>query len=198
MSACVVAVASCGGQRLGLPSVTPTPPPPTQVPAFLPGSTTASPDTFASLVCHAANLSATYEWQGATGSLLGEISLTNRGPEPCTISGYLGVKLIGRDGAVLPVTDSTEPALPGQPSVAPQVVVLAPNVTGAATAQLQWREWCAATNPTPVSLSLTLSDGSVLTAPFAGGDSSFQTPRCDAANLPSSLGVGPIAPKPSA
>ncbi len=38
----LVLLGGCGGQRLGLPAVTPTPPPPTSAPAIVPGTTTSA------------------------------------------------------------------------------------------------------------------------------------------------------------
>ena len=39
----LLVLAGCGGQRLGLPAVTPTPPPPTAAPAIVPVTTTTAP-----------------------------------------------------------------------------------------------------------------------------------------------------------
>jgi len=136
--------------------------------------------------CHASNLTATYDWQGATGSLLGSVRLTNHGPTTCSLSAYRGIKVIGRDGTVLPVRDLVEP-----PTSAPPVLL---GVTGTATVNVQWQEWCEATNPTPVTLAITLPDGSVVTATNDGQNGLNQTPRCDVPNLPSTLYDGPVRP----
>ncbi len=141
--------------------------------------------------CRGENLSATYDWEGATGSLLGTVRFTNRGPGTCSLGGYLAVKVIGRDDAVLPVTEQRAAPVPTTQS---PPVLLGVNVTGAAAAQVQWREWCLPTKPTPVTLAVTLPDGSVLSAPYLGPNTPDQTPRCDAPNLPSTLGVGPVLP----
>jgi hypothetical protein len=135
--------------------------------------------------CQARDLAAVAHWQGASGTLVGGIVLTNQSMVACTLRGLPRVQLLdGRDQG-LSVTQATtlSPVASGGVAIQP----------GHRTAvRIQWRNWCEAAPSGPITLSVTLpGQQSLLNAPLLDPDGVPQRdkPRCDVPAAPSILAV---------
>ncbi len=147
--------------------------------------------------CRANELHAHLFLQGATGSLVGGIDLTNAGVSPCSLLGWPQVSFTGAAAAatrwrVKRIASSPEP---------PEVIAdppgslraLAPGKT--ASVSLFWSNWCGpgsqpagGSGTPPDGFKIGLADGSSLVVPVA------HAPRCDAPQDPSLLSVAPFTP----
>ena len=132
-------------------------------------------------------------WAGATGSLAGGVELTNLGSSACVLTGPPHVELRA-DGALVDVTITTYQSVDAdQQSEAPPVL-LEPGEQ--AQASLSWQNWCGG-SLTRIDVIVTLPDGSgPVQASYVGpGGQDGETPRCDAPDAASSLGVFPFQPR---
>lgn len=75
--------------------------------------------------CHTGQLSFTFGTNGAAGSILILGSLTNHSTATCSLYGYPGVGLLGRQGQSLPAS-ALRSRGPAMPDVAERLVTLAP------------------------------------------------------------------------
>jgi hypothetical protein len=131
-----------------------------------------------------AALRAELELQGATGSLVGGVVVTNRGSRPCSLLGGVEVRFLdGSDPAG--VKRTSLPATTAEPGVPhPSLHALRPGES--AFARISWSNWCG--EPTPKTLALTLPAGEIdLRVDGAS--------RCDAPTNPSTLSIGPLQPR---
>jgi hypothetical protein len=136
--------------------------------------------------CRAAQLRATAAWQGATGSLAGGITIVNRGPGACAVSGRPGVVIRGSNGDLAPAVARPERALEGAPV---GTTVLVPGQR--AFVFVLWMNVCGRIRPL-LSLVVTLPRGAGhLVVPVGR---SAGTAGCDVSDAPSSLAVGPFEP----
>ncbi len=145
--------------------------------------------------CSAADLSATADYQGATGSMAGSIVFTNTGSGPCTLQGTANVQILDENGHVM-TTIQKKMTLDGSETP----VTLQPS--GQASLFFVWSNWCppgvaetSAASPVPggVSMHVTLGgDQSMLNVAVrhVDGGSGTLVPRCDAPNSDSTLSVG--------
>lgn len=130
--------------------------------------------------CHAEDLRAGANYQGATGSLRGAVLLTNGGAAACDIVGQPQLRILDARGDV--VTES-----------APTMSTLAALTLGPgelAAVGFVWRNYCRTPSLPPFTLRITLTTGARLDVtqnrygePFGG------SPRCDAPSAPSTLTV---------
>ena len=166
---------------LTAPSPTPVPVPP-GTPACLPS-----------------DLSASAGWQGGGGQMLGSLTVTNVGAQPCALNGPLRlVELRASTAAVGPIDYRADGGdgsnVPGS-SAGP--VLLEPG--GRAGAYLWWSNWCGAAKPLVTSLAVTLPSGGVPLAARAAspGPGFGGVPRCDvpsAASTFTAYAFTPVAP----
>jgi len=147
--------------------------------------------------CRAGQLRAQLFLQGATGSLVGGVELTNAGSVPCALLGWPRLSFTGAAVAstrwrVKRLARSPEPpdVLADPPG---SLRALAPGKT--ASVALFWSNWCGpGSQPAggpgqpPDGLRLGLRSGTTLVVPLT------QAPRCDAPQDPSTLSVAPFTP----
>ncbi len=166
-----------------------TPPPQPRLPTPRP----VPPGTRA---CTAADLAATADWQGATGSMAGGIVATNVGSTACVLDGPPSDVVVHAGPTTMPTTyagdrgHGPDGAIPSGPAL------LEPGERG--VWWLSWTNWCGS-DLVASSVTVTLPDGS---GPLvAGPDPSspnpgLGTPRCDAPDDPSSLTVFSFVAQP--
>ena len=75
--------------------------------------------------CRTGQLAFTYSTNGATGSYLIGGTLTNHSSSTCSLYGYPGLAMVGKQGQALPTNVVRNPG-PVMPHVAEQLVVLGP------------------------------------------------------------------------
>jgi uncharacterized protein DUF4232 len=97
-------------------------------PTTVPATTSTVTPTTANLSC-ATVTAAAGSTQGAAGTIVGTITVTNPGPGMCTIMGYPTLTRFDQSGATVPVTmeDGITVALGGGATQPPALVTLAPN-----------------------------------------------------------------------
>ena len=140
--------------------------------------------------CRASALRLKLRWQGATGSLLGSIRVTNVGKRACVLRGVPTVELRDANGVLLNVHQA--PARPlweqlgaPRPRGWPRVQ-MPPH--GAAQVFVQLRNWCI-TGVKPLFFRTYLPGvGEAIPAPVR------VTLRCDVPGQPARLAVGPVEP----
>jgi hypothetical protein len=147
--------------------------------------------------CRADQLQARLFLQGATGSLVGGVELSNAGSTPCALLGWPRLSFTGAAVAstrwrVKRLARSPEPpdVLADPPG---SLRALTPGKT--ASVSLSWSNWCGpGSRPAggpgqpPDGLRLGLRGGTSLVVPLT------QAPRCDAPRDPSTLSVAPFTP----
>jgi hypothetical protein len=147
--------------------------------------------------CRAASLVAHLFLQGATGSLVGGVDLTNRSRRRCALLGrprasFLGPAALATKRSVVaaPVPRAPPDVLADPPG---SLRALAPGKTAAAS--LVWSNWCGpGSTPAggpgtpPRALALDLASGARVVVPLA------RAPRCDDPHSASRLAVGPFVP----
>jgi Protein of unknown function (DUF4232) len=190
-------IAGCGGVSIPAPS-TPTgsaPPVSSQAPV----ASSAAPSAPASAaptsaptpkpaakpiaVCLATQLTAKVTgWQGAAGSQIATVTLTNKSTTTCTVRGTPEVELIDVHGAIL--IDSQTGGPSGLPHIAPGAPAYHVAHNGFLTTEVEDSNYCgaAAALPTTIAFVLPSSAGRLAAAPGPGGS----TPPCNGA--PGSLG----------
>ncbi len=161
-------------------------------PAATPTPTAPAPEA---RVCTAGELAVGRAFlEGATGSLAGGFSIWTTGTQPCVIEGAPGVEVVDGNGRRLV---GHQPADgnggPGPVALVPGRALPVPGddpPLGTATVFIQWWSWCKTAPKEPVSLRVSLLDGSVI------GSTPVETygvaPRCDTPGQASSISVGPF------
>jgi uncharacterized protein DUF4232 len=131
-------------------------------------------------------------WGGAGGSLAGGVAVTNLGSSACVLAGPPHVELRADGATIEVVTTSYRSVNADQPSEAPPVL-LEPGEQ--AQAPWNWQNWCGGPL-TKLEVIVTLPDGSgpAQASYFGPGGQDSETPRCDAPDAPSTLGVFPFQP----
>jgi hypothetical protein len=138
--------------------------------------------------CRSAALEAQLGLQGATGSLAGGVSLTNRAGESCSLRGRVEVRFLdGSDPAGVHLT-TLAPQQPEPGVLIPSLRALRPGES--AFVPIWWSNWCG--EPSPTRLGLRLPSGDMIDLALGTG-----APRCDARASPSALAVGPAEPRPA-
>ena len=135
--------------------------------------------------CRAADLHAHLFLQGATGSLIGGITLRNAGSAPCSLVGRPRISIARAKATHWQIKRLARSATPPDVLADPpgSLRALAPGKSAGIT--LFWSNWCG---PAPAGFAIALGGGSTLTVPTA------HTPRCDAPQGSSVLSVAPFAP----
>jgi hypothetical protein len=119
-------------------------------------------------------------WEGAAGSRIGTVIVTNNSQDACRLAGPPGAALIDGSGTVLaassgPVGGAANLELPA--GARAQLLIAVAN-------------WCNDPPRPPVSIGLTLPDGTRLVVePAAGG--AFEPPPCNGPGQPASIEVQP-------
>jgi len=171
-----------GSPPAAIPWVDATPPP-------QPARPTPRPVPPTTRVCAPGDLTATAEWQGATGSMAGGIGVTNVSPTACVLDGPPRLALIIAGSTTMPTAYSASLVLPGG-TTPPGPGLLEPGDQG--RWWLSWTNWCGG-DLVPTTLAVTLPDGSgtVAAVPASSppGPGMSGKPRCDAPGAPSSLTV---------
>lgn len=129
-------------------------------------------------------------WQGATGSLVGVVSLMNGDSRDCRLQGRPYLRLTDADGQELTVNQIE---LPGEPAT--QLLTLAPQQP--AQARFVWRNWCGQSPSGAIQLTVSLPDypGKLqLQVQDPNGNPLSDTPRCDNTSTPSTISVGVFQP----
>jgi len=134
--------------------------------------------------CRASQLRAELFLQGATGSLVGGVQLTNAGPGACALLGRPRVSFAGGTDRVVvqasPAQSTPDDALVDPPG---SLRALAPGK--AASVSLWWSNWCGSV---PTALRLELPSGTAVVLPLR------RASRCDDPSAPSTIQVGPFQP----
>jgi hypothetical protein len=147
--------------------------------------------------CRASDLHAHLFLQGATGSLVGGVELTNAGTTACSLLGRPGVAFTGAAAAASHWRVRTIARSPEPPDLLadPPGSLRALQPGKSASVSLFWSNWCGpgsepagASGTPPAGLELRLASGTGLVVPLA------RAPRCDAPQHPSTLSVAPFTP----
>ena len=195
LASMVIAVGAC--------ITTPAPVPPSASPnspaavatASVPATPTAAPATVRPVTdvppCNARAVAAVAGWQGAGGSMAGNIVVYNIGWATCRLRGTPGVALIRTTGEQLNVMVSTNKDASGD-TFGGQILVQG----ASARAFLVWMNWCGVRDAA-LDVRVTLPEtGEVVVAHVLDPGSEPITgsyyPRCDVASSASRLSVDPF------
>jgi Protein of unknown function (DUF4232) len=143
------------------------------------------------LTCAPEDLKAASDWEGATGSMAGQLTITNVGRLPCVVNGSPRLIRLRSDTTILaPITyRAGQSTGPGDPPGSAAPVLLRPG--DQAEAFLVWSNWCGETVLGEASMLVTLpSGGSPIVA------DGFGIPRCDDPTGESTLGAWAFYPMP--
>jgi Domain of unknown function (DUF4232) len=144
--------------------------------------------------CSAADLRATARLEGAAGSVLGSVDITNLGAEVCTLTGRPVVTIFTSAGDQLsPHVQEVPPQWQVDGRSPPQgwpVVSLRPGA--AAAIRIRWNDPCPQLSD-PAVWSVGLSGGGTLDV---GNADTTPPPPCLGTAEPSMLEVGPFEPSP--
>jgi hypothetical protein len=170
------------------PSASPSPsatasPSPTPTPSATPKATpkpTVAPTTGA---CDPAKLAARITmWEGAAGSRIAQIEMTNMGSSPCTVRAMERPQLVDGQGKVL-----INGAAPG----ASATLTMAPG--GVLKTEIEDSNYCGAAPKAPVTVAFVLNDGrKIVAAPLSPTD--VTVPPCNGAGQPAQISMKPWAP----
>ncbi len=126
---------------------TPTPEPPSPTPIPVPSGTPA---------CAADHLHGSALWQGATGNMVGPVTVTNVGTLPCRLEGPPAlVQILSSGQGILPIDYVAHGSSDAGLSAPAGPVLLRPG--DGATAFLAWSEWCGAPVSGHLELLVTLA-----------------------------------------
>jgi uncharacterized protein DUF4232 len=156
-----------------------------------PASSGVHPSTAPS-ACTAADLRATAALEGAAGSVLGSIDLTNLSTETCTLTGRPILTLLNSGNEVPVRRTDVDPQWQVDGASPPQgwpVVSLRPGSTAAI--RVRWTNACPQLS-NPVDWNVDLGGG-MGTLDVGGADATFPPP-CSGSAEPSTLEVGPFEP----
>jgi uncharacterized protein DUF4232 len=108
--------------------------------------------------CLGADLEATIVgWQGAAGSRIADIAITNTATHSCFVRGTPGLQLVDATGRVL--IDSTTAGPSGQPRVTPTDPSLELAPGGQVRTEVRVSNYCGPTPEPPIDIALTLPSG---------------------------------------
>jgi len=170
-----------GSPLVVVPWVDATPPP-------QPARPTPRPVPPTTRACTPDDLTATAEWQGATGAMAGGIRVTNVSSSACVVDGPPKLAVIKAGTTTMPTAYSASKVLPGG-TEPPGPGLLEPEDQG--SWWLFWTNWCGQ-DLVPTTVAVTLPDGSGTVAAVPGSSprpGMSGRPRCDAPSSPSSLTV---------
>ena len=202
-SVLATAIAGCGGASTPTPSTPPGSAPPSSssapVGSQAPVGSSPAPSALASAApttaptptptakpiaaCLASQLTAKVTgWQGAAGSQIATVVLTNTSTRTCTVRGTPEVELVDAHGAIL--IDSQTGGASGLPHIAPGAPAFHLAHNGFVKTDVQASNYCGAAPalPTTIAFVLPSNGGRLVASPGPGGS----TPPCNGA--PGSLG----------
>lgn len=193
-SVLATAIAGCGGASTPTPSTPPRSAPPSSsvapvgspAPIGSPVPTTAptpKPTAKPIAACLASQLTAKVTgWQGAAGSQIATVVLTNTSTRTCTVRGTPEVELVDAHDAIL--IDSQTGGPGGLPHIAPGAPTFHLAHNGSLKTDVQASNYCGAAPalPTTIAFVLPSNGGRLVAAPGPGGS----IPPCNGA--PGSLG----------
>lgn len=157
----------------------------------------ASPNPPLAPPCKATDLHAHLFLQGATGSLVGGITLLNAGSAACSLVGRPIFSFTGAAAAAERWRVKKLAASPAPPDVLadPPGSLRALQPGKSAGVQVFWSNWCGpgsmpagGSGAPPDAIVLGLAGGTSISVPVA------HAPRCDAPQYPSTVSVGPFTP----
>jgi hypothetical protein len=142
---------------------------------------TASPESSIG-PCDPADLAARITlWEGAAGSRIANVQLTNRGTTDCLLEQLARPQLVNGDGGVL--IDGRSPASGDQITVAPGAVL---------NTLVEAGNYCKAAPPPPVSVAFVFRDGGrVVAQPVDPSDATL--PPCLGPTQPATIDMHPWA-----
>ena len=168
-------------------------------PSAAPSSALASPKTSSRppasvapagpTACKGAALSGRIlDWQGAAGSRIADVVVTNTGSSPCYVRGTAGLELIDANGRILIGSKSGESA---PPSVAPSDPTFDLAAGGTVKTMVQVSNYCGAPGTLPIRVRFTLpaSGGSFTANPAAGVSSAEAIPPCNGPGSPAHIAM---------
>jgi Protein of unknown function (DUF4232) len=166
---------------------------PTHIPES-PGVQTSAPPA-SNTPCIAADLRATATLEGAAGSVLGSIDLTNTGANMCTLEGRPTLTLFSSPDHDVPLRVVDVPPQWQADAASPPdgwpVVSLRPG--SAASIRVRWTNPCPQlTDPALWSVDLGNGGGTLEVV----GTDAISPPPCNGTATPSTLEVGPFEPGP--
>jgi hypothetical protein len=147
--------------------------------------------------CPASALRAQLALQGATGSLVGGVTLRNVGAKACSLLGWPTVSFTGKAAKLTKwrVKDVPAQTAPLDVLTDPPGSLRALQPGKSVGVTLWWSNWCGPASrpasgpgPPPQALELTLASRTTIRIPVG------QAPRCDQPQYPSTLSVGPYQP----
>ncbi len=179
-----VAQQGVGGAPSSSPSVAPTSSPavalasPSTTPA--PSSPSRSPAPSAPVVaCRAADVEGRIlAWQGAAGSRIADVEVTNTSAAPCFVRGTPGLQLVDARGRVL--IDSATAGPSGEPHVAPADRQFELTPGGHLRTQVQASNYCGAAPSPPIDIAFSLPSGGgrFVAVPGTGVSTNEAVPPC--------------------
>jgi hypothetical protein len=130
-------------------------------------------------MCEAVDLDASItRWEGAAGSRIAWLDVTNHGDAECLLGAPTAAKLLYSGEAVTVATTGTRPIGKNVDLGADQTERLMVRVAN----------WCTAAPTKPVSVDLTLSTGAGFVAEPASGVT-FDPPPCNGAGQPATMDI---------
>jgi len=160
------------------PTAQPTPPPtpsptPTSQPSPTPRITWCAPADLTARITM---------WEGAAGSRIAHVELTNTGSKDCTLRTLMKPQLVDGRGSVL--IDGPEPRTSAEKAFAPGAV---------ATTLVQASNYCGPAPVAPVSVAFVVAEGRTVATPVSPTDMTL--PPCNGApNSAGSIEMHPWAP----
>lgn len=149
-------------------------------PSSRPGaSPSPTPASSASGACGAVDLQGRIlGWQGAAGSRIADVEITNIAARSCAVRGTPGLQLVDAGGRVL--IDSATAGPSGEPHVAPTDPELELAPGGRLRTLVQTSNYCGDAPTLPIDIALTLPSGGgrFVATPGAGVSSADATPPC--------------------
>ena len=117
-------------------------------------------------------------WQGAAGSRIADVEITNTSANPCLIRGTPRLELLDSTGAVL--IDSATAGPSGEPHVAPGDTEFRVAPGGQLRTSVQVANYCGATASPPIDIAFTLPSGGgrFVAVPGTGVSSDLAVPGC--------------------
>ena len=144
--------------------------------------------------CEGSALEASGGWQGATGSMAGQIWFKNVGPAACSLQGSPTVALLDTGDHAMAVQQHAFPLGDAPSQQTTPVVELAPGRDRAAVVLIQWINWCGQGGVDTVVVSLPNDQSSAVHVSPEADEGFGGVARCDDASRQSAIYAGNIQP----
>jgi len=117
-------------------------------------------------------------WQGAAGSRIADVEITNTTARPCFVRGTPGLQLVDAGGRVL--IDSATAGPSGQPQITQADVEFELTPGGRLRTQVQASNYCGPAPSPPIDIAFTLPSGGgrFVAVPGTGVSSAEAVPLC--------------------